>query len=163
MLLQRTVDLRTTRRRASLKLQPSFQRDLREISFRAWTKGRWYSFSWHFFAEWIEIVRLQDYASWLGLGIKQFTCANVSSSKSSRLLGCRSQASLTRLHLKHLGEHLRIPIDPANSNTNRTLVYVEGNASMDSFQDADGKNRSALNIVQSMWNPNHLHNPIVHH
>jgi single-stranded DNA-binding protein len=30
----------------------------------------------------------------------------------------------------------------------RTLVYVEGEASMSQFQDAEGKPRSALNIVQ---------------
>ena len=38
----------------------------------------------------------------------------------------------------------------ANSALRRTLVYVEGNASMDVFQDAEGKSRSALNIVQRM-------------
>ena len=30
----------------------------------------------------------------------------------------------------------------------RTLVYLEGEASMSQFQDAEGKSRSALNIVQ---------------
>ncbi|KAG9242341.1 hypothetical protein BJ878DRAFT_516020 [Calycina marina] len=30
-----------------------------------------------------------------------------------------------------------------------TLVYVEGNASMDTYADAEGKNRTALNLVQT--------------
>lgn len=34
----------------------------------------------------------------------------------------------------------------------RTLVYLEGEASMSQFQDAEGKNRSALNIVQRECN-----------
>lgn len=32
----------------------------------------------------------------------------------------------------------------------RTLVYVEGDASMRSYEDADGKRQSSLSIVQSM-------------
>jgi single-stranded DNA-binding protein len=35
-----------------------------------------------------------------------------------------------------------------------TLVYLEGDASMRSYEDADGKRHSALNIVQRM-----AHNP----
>jgi hypothetical protein len=30
----------------------------------------------------------------------------------------------------------------------RTLVYVEGDASMSTYQDAEGKSRSALNLIQ---------------
>jgi hypothetical protein len=30
----------------------------------------------------------------------------------------------------------------------RTLVYVEGDASISQYQDAEGKNRSSLNVVQ---------------
>jgi single-stranded DNA-binding protein len=30
----------------------------------------------------------------------------------------------------------------------RTLVYVEGDASMSSYQDAEGKTRTSLNLVQ---------------
>jgi hypothetical protein len=32
----------------------------------------------------------------------------------------------------------------------RTLVYVEGDASMRSYEDADGKRQSSLSVVQSM-------------
>ncbi len=38
--------------------------------------------------------------------------------------------------------------DFADNLRYRTLVYVEGDASMSQYQDADGKNRSSLNIVQ---------------
>jgi hypothetical protein len=30
----------------------------------------------------------------------------------------------------------------------RSLVYVEGDATMNTYQDSEGKNRSALNIVE---------------
>lgn len=35
----------------------------------------------------------------------------------------------------------------------RTLVYVEGDASMSQYTDADNKPRSSLNIVQSEYSP----------
>jgi single-stranded DNA-binding protein len=35
----------------------------------------------------------------------------------------------------------------------RTLVYVEGDATMSSYNDAEGKPRTALNIVQSKLIP----------
>lgn len=42
--------------------------------------------------------------------------------------------------------------------TCRTLVYVEGDATNDKYEDAEGKTRTALNIVQreSPLNPQHL-------
>lgn len=38
----------------------------------------------------------------------------------------------------------------------RSLVYVEGDASMGTYQDAEGKNRSSLNIIQRMFPKNDL-------
>ncbi|KAF6802380.1 ssDNA binding protein [Colletotrichum sojae] len=37
-----------------------------------------------------------------------------------------------------------------------SLVYVEGDASMSTYQDAEGKNRSSLNIIQRMFPKNDL-------
>lgn len=42
----------------------------------------------------------------------------------------------------------------------RSLVYVEGDATMNTYQDSEGKNRSALNIVErksSRSRPSSLH------
>ncbi len=36
----------------------------------------------------------------------------------------------------------------------RTLVCVEGDATMQTYEDAEGKNRTALNIVQRESSPN---------
>jgi single-stranded DNA-binding protein len=36
----------------------------------------------------------------------------------------------------------------ADLSVRRTLVYVEGDASMSQYQDAEGKPRSSLNLVQ---------------
>lgn len=36
----------------------------------------------------------------------------------------------------------------ADWNVRRTLVYVEGDASISQYQDAEGKPRSSLNLVQ---------------
>jgi single-stranded DNA-binding protein len=38
-------------------------------------------------------------------------------------------------------------VDMANGSR-RTLVYVEGDASMSQYTDAEGKPRSALNLIQ---------------
>ncbi len=35
----------------------------------------------------------------------------------------------------------------------RSLLYVEGDATMNTYQDSEGKNRSALNIVERKFAP----------
>lgn len=37
----------------------------------------------------------------------------------------------------------------ANCQLSRTLVYLEGDATMRTYNDADGKKQSALNLVQT--------------
>lgn len=37
----------------------------------------------------------------------------------------------------------------------RSLVFVEGDASMSTYQDAEGKTRSSLNVVQRTSTTNH--------
>lgn len=37
----------------------------------------------------------------------------------------------------------------ANCGSSRTLVYLEGDATMRTYNDADGKKQSALNLVQT--------------
>jgi hypothetical protein len=35
----------------------------------------------------------------------------------------------------------------------RSMVYVEGDATMNTYVDSEGKNRSALNIVERKYSP----------
>lgn len=45
-------------------------------------------------------------------------------------------------------QQLKIEADKLTQISHRTLVYVEGDARMNTWEDSEGNNRSTLNVVQ---------------
>lgn len=86
-------------------------------------------------------LRLREQAGWERLELYEMQTASFLSQCMQRRTSLRiSSGLLSVIQISYL------------LNVNRTLVYVEGNASMDTYQDAEGKNRTSLNIIQSKHN-----------
>lgn len=57
---------------------------------------------------------------------------------------------MTRVGMKHQRTGPQFKKSIADQNEHRSMIYVDGDATMDTYQDAEGKTRKSLSIIQRM-------------